>query len=216
MTSNVRPVKTALGSGTAASEVEPAPSISETRVEAYRLTEDIGFTRQQAGFISDDLGDLHKRGHDVEWRTRSAECGQASVSTMLADLADLGFAWRDIARMVGVSVPAIQKWRRGERASGDSRQRVASLLAASDLIREHYMVEDIASWFEMPLVKRVPVTPIDLYADDRADLVFAFASGQEDPEALMSQYKPDWRDVYRSDFETFTASDGNRSVRLKG
>lgn len=216
MTSNVRPVKTALGSGTAASEVEPAPSISETRVEAYRLTEDIGFTRQQAGFINDDLGDLHKRGHDVEWRTRSAERGQSSVSTMLADLADLGFAWRDIARMVGVSVPAIQKWRRGERASGDSRQRVASLLAASDLIREHYMVEDIASWFEMPLVKRVPVTPIDLYADDRADLVFAFASGQEDPEALMSQYKPDWRDVYRSDFETFTASDGNRSVRLKG
>lgn len=215
MTSNVHLVKTGLDSGTAASEVEPAPSISETRVEAYRLTEDIGFTRQQAGFISDDLGDLHKRGHDVEWRTRSAERGQSSVSTMLADLADLGFAWRDVARMVGVSVPAIQKWRRGERASGDSRQRVASLLAASDLIRDHYMVEDIASWFEMPLVKRVPVTPVDLYADDRADLVFAFASGQEDPEALMSQYSPDWREVYRSDFETFIAIDGNRSVRLK-
>ncbi len=209
-------MKTALGSGTAASEVEPAPSISETRVEAYRLTEDIGWTRQQAGFISEDLGDLHKRGHDVEWRTRSAERGQASVATMLGDLADLGFAWRDLARMVGVSVPAMQKWRRGEKASGDSRQKVASLLAACDLIRDHYMVEDIASWFEMPLVKRVPITPIDLYADDRADLVFAFASGQEDPEALMSQFDPDWRDRYQSDFETYVASDGNHSVRLKG
>ena len=215
MASSVRGVKTALGSGTAASEVTPAPSISETRVEAYRLTEDIGFSRQQAGFMSEDLGDLHKRGHDVEWRTRSAERGQSSVGTMLGDLADVGFAWRDIARMIGVSVPAIQKWRRGERASGDSRQRLASLLAACDLIREHYMVQDIASWFEMPLVKRVSITPIDLYADDRADLVFAFASGQEDPEALMSQYRPEWRELYRSEFETFVASDGNQSVRLK-
>ena len=118
--------------------------------------------------------------------------------------------------MVGVSVPAMQKWRRGEKASGDSRQKGASLLAACDLIRDHYMVEDIAAWVEMPLVKRVPITPIDLYADDRADLVFAFASGQEDPEALMSQFDPDWRDRYQSDFETYVASDGNHSVRLKG
>jgi hypothetical protein len=212
---NVRPLQTALDGGTAASEIAPAPGISETRVEAYRLTEDIGWTRQRAGVISDDLVDLHKRGHDVEWRTRSAERAQSSVVTMLGQLADFGFAWRDLARLVGVSVPAIQKWRRGEKASGDSRQKVASLLAACDLIRDHYFVEDIGSWFEIPLVRRVPLTPIDLYADDRADLVFAFASGQEDPESLVSQFDPEWRVKFHSDFETFVAADGNRSVRLR-
>lgn len=209
-------METAIGSGTAASDVAPALSISETRVQAHRLTEDIGWNRQKVGFINDDFGNLHKRSHDVEWRTRSAERGQAGVATMLTELADLGFAWRDLARMVGVSVPAMQKWRRGEKASGDSRQKVASLLAACDLIAAHYMVEEIASWFEMPLVKRVPITPIDMYADDRADLVFALASGQEDPEALMTEYDLEWREKYRSDFETFLASDGNRSVRMKG
>jgi hypothetical protein len=214
--SESRRMETAIDGGTVASDVAPALSISETRVQAHRLTEDIGWNRQKAGFINDDFGDLHKRSHDVEWRTRSAERGQAGVATMLTELADSGFAWRDLARMVGVSVPAMQKWRRGEKASGDSRQKVASLLAACDLIRDHYMVEEIASWFEMPLVKRVPVTPIDMYADDRADLVFAFASGQEDPEALMTEYDLEWREKYRSDFETFLATDGNRSVRMKG
>ena len=105
---------------------------------------------------------------------------------------------------------------RGEKASGDSRQKLASLLAACDLIKQHYMVEEIASWFEMPLVRGAPVTPIDLYSADRADLVFDFASGQEDPEALLTVFDPEWRERYRSNFEVFTGADGNRSVRLKG
>lgn len=135
---------------------------------------------------------------------------------MLDELAGLGFAWRDIARLVNVSVPAVQKWRKGEKASGDSRARIASLLAACDLIKSHYMVEDIASWFEMPLSSSAPVTPITLYAANRADLVFEFASGHQDPEVLLSEFEPDWRERYRSDFEVFEASDGHRSIRMKG
>jgi hypothetical protein len=135
---------------------------------------------------------------------------------MLAELADLGFAWRDIARLVNVSVPAVQKWRKGEKVSGDNRHRMASLLAACDLIKSHYMVEEIASWFEMPLSSSAPITPITLYAANRADLVFEFANGQVDPEALLSEFEPDWRERYRSDFEVFEAGDGNRSIRMKG
>lgn len=150
----------------------------------------------------------------VEWRTAAAERGKASVASMLSDLADLGFAWRDIARLVKVSVPAVQKWRRGEKASGESRGRVASLLAACDLITSHYLVDEVASWFEMPLSPSAPVTPITLYAADRADLVFEFASGHADPEALLSEFDPDWCERYRSDFEVFEAGDGNRSIRM--
>ena len=78
------------------------------------------------------------------------------------------------------------------------------------------MVDEIASWFEMPLSSSAPVTPIVLYAANRADLVFEFASGHADPEALLSEFDPDWRERYRSDFEVFEAGDGNRSIRMKG
>mgnify|MGYP003610418792 CR=1 FL=1 len=192
------------------------PTLTETRVTAARLTSEIGGNRSVARTFNESYDDLHKTIHDVEWRTAAAERGKASVMSMLAELADLGFAWRDIARLVNVSVPAVQKWRRGEKASGDSRFRIASLLAACDLITSHYLVEEIASWFEMPLSASAPVTPIDLYEANRADLVFEFANGHADPEALLSEFEPDWRERYRSDFEVFEAGDGNRSIRMKG
>lgn len=191
-------------------------TLAETRVTAALLTSEIGGSRSVARTLHEEYDDLHKSIHEVEWRTTAAERGKASVLSMLSELADLGFAWRDIARLVNVSVPAVQKWRKGEKASGDSRIRIASLLAACDLITSHYGVDEIASWFEMPLAVSAPVTPIGLYAANRADLVFEFASGHADPEALLSEFEPDWRERYRSDFEVFDAGDGNRSIRMKG
>lgn len=199
-----------------ASESITTPTRSETRLVAARLTDEVGGNRSEARVLHERYDDLHQHIHDVEWRTVAAERAKSSVATMLAELADLGFAWRDIARLVHVSVPAVQKWRKGEKASGESRQRLASLLAACDLITDHYLVDEIASWFEVPLSVSAPMTPIDLYSADRADLVFEFASGHVDPEALLTQFDPDWRERYRSDFEVFEAGDGNRSIRMKG
>lgn len=209
-------VESALGSRATASDSATASSLSETRLTASRLTAEVGGNRSVARMLREDLDNLHKRIHDVEWRTVAAERGKSSVSTMLVELADLGFAWRDIAKLVNVSVPAVQKWRKGEKASGDSRIRIASLLAACDLITSHYMVDEIASWFEMPLSTHAPITPISLYAASRADLVFEFANGHVDPEELLSEFEPDWRERYRSEFEVFEAGDGNRSLRMKG
>jgi hypothetical protein len=103
----------------------------------------------------------------------------------------------------------------GERATGESRLKVASLLAACDLIAEHYDVREIASWFEMPLVADVPVTPIDLYATEQPQLVFEYASGHDDPEQVLTSFDPEWRARYRSDFEVFRAGDGELSIRPK-
>ena len=209
-------VESALGSRATAGDPTVTRNLTETRLTPPRLTTEVGGIRSVARALHDDVDDLHKRTHEDEWRMAAAERGRASVTSMLTELADLGFAWRDIARMVGVSVPAVQKWRKGEKASGDSRIRIASLLAACDLITSHYMVDEIASWFEMPLSSSAPVTPIVLYSANRADLVFEFASGHVDPEALLSEFDPDWRERYRSDFEVFDAGDGNRSIRMKG
>ena len=209
-------VATALTKPGTAGESIGTSALSDTQMMASRLTEDVGGGRNEVRVLHEQYGDLHQRSHDVEWRAATAARAKSGVNTLLNDLAGLGFAWRDIARLVGVSVPAVQKWRIGEKASGESRKRLASLLAACDIIADHYMVEEIASWFEVPLSSSAPITPIDLYADDRADLVFEFASGHSDPEALLTQFSPDWRELYRSDFEVFEASDGNYSIRVKG
>lgn len=209
-------VESALATPATAGGATTPPTLTETRLTVARLAAEVGGNRSEVRILHEDYNDLHKEVHDVEWRTAAAERGKASVASMLTELADLGFAWRDIARMVGVTVPAVQKWRKGEKASGDSRIKIASLLAACDLIASHYMVEEIASWFEMPLSPSAPVTPIGLYSENRADLVFEFASAQTDPEALLTEFDPEWRERYRSDFEVFEAGDGNRSIRMKG
>jgi hypothetical protein len=107
----------------------------------------------------------------------------------------------------------MQKWRRGEGATGENRARLARLLAACDLISEHYLVEDPAAWFEVPLVVGVPVTPLDLYAAERADLVFEHAVGDGDPEPLLGAFDADWREHFRSDCEVFRAEDGELALR---
>jgi len=201
--------------GTIGSEIIPPEEVSATRTAAKLLTEDIGFGRARARVLNEEFNDLHQRSHFVEWRAMTADHGKAGMTEMLAELAELGFAWRDVARLASVSVPAVQKWRRGEGATGENRRRVASLLAACDLIAEHYEVREIASWFEMPLVGEAPVTPIDLYAEERADLVFDYASGHADPVQILSDFDPQWRERYRSDFEVFRATDDQLSIRPK-
>jgi DNA-binding transcriptional regulator YiaG len=189
------------------------PSVTGT--SAAKLTERIGFGRSEVRELSERYQDLHKQSHFAEWDQRTAVRGKMAPADILAALGKLGFAWRDIARLVGASVAAVQKWRRGAGVSGDSRRRLASLLAACDLITEHYAVNEIASWFEMPLLRDVPVTPLDLYASGQHRLVFEYSSGHLDPEQVLTEFNPGWRERYRSDFEVYRAGDGELSIRPK-
>lgn len=201
-------------SGTRTSATLP-PSIDETQLSAINLNERAGFVRGAARQLTNETEELHRDITYIEWGARTAARGKEAPVDLLNELADLGFAWRDIARMIGVSVAAIQKWRRGERITGGNRRHLASLLAACDQVAENYLVSELASWFEMPLVSETPVTPADLYATNRTDLVFDYASGHTDPASVLSNFDPDWRERYRSDFEVFTAADGQRSLRRR-
>jgi transcriptional regulator with XRE-family HTH domain len=150
-----------------------------------------------------------------EWQSKSTDFVRQDMPTLLSGLADLGFSWRHIARLIGVSVPAVQKWRRGQAATGQSRFNAAAILAASALIEEHYLVRDVASWFEAPIVLGYPVTAIDLYASKKPQLVFRLATGKSDPEQVLSAFDPDWREKYRSEFEVFESEDGGLAIRAK-
>lgn len=204
-----------LGPGTVGTDINPPPALTKTKTMATVLTEDIGYIRQRARNLHEATDKLHQQSQYAEWNTRTNKRGRASTQDMLDELGDLGFAWRDVAKLVGVSVAAIQKWRRGEGTTGENRQKVASLLAACELVSEHYGIQEVTSWFEMPLQLGVPVTPIDLWASGRPDLVFDFASGHTDSEQILTAWDPQWRDRYRSDFEVFRAADGQLSIRPK-
>ncbi|MDB6680584.1 hypothetical protein PMQ18_09285, partial [Bifidobacterium longum] len=139
-------------------------TLSETGSATSDLTKEIGYSRDVARVLKSDFDDLHHQSLNVDWRRRTMERGKTDVPGLLEELSDLGFAWTAIAKLIGVSAPAIHKWRRGGSATGASRGKLAGLLAACDIIHGSIGVDDVASWFEMPVLPHVPVTPIDCFA----------------------------------------------------
>jgi transcriptional regulator with XRE-family HTH domain len=204
--------------GTASSDVAPPPKLpyaTGSSPTLSELTERAGFLNNRAQILHSDTDDLHLDVIMQEWQSKSTDLVRQDMPTLLGQLADLGFAWRDIARLIGVSVPAVQKWRRGNAATGQSRFHAAAVLAACALIADHYLVKDIASWFEAPVVFGYPITALDLYAAKKPQLVFRLATGKADPEQVLSAFDPDWRETYRSDFEVFESEDGGLAIRAK-
>ena len=56
---------------------------------------------------------------------------------------------------------------------------------------------------------------MDMIGRDRWDLVLRLASSHgEDPEAMLDEFEPGWRNRYESSVEVFTGPDGLPGVRL--
>ena len=84
------------------------------------IVEGIGFVRSRARLLGEDVvqverqtGLLHRRAFDAQLNARARDIARRPALDILEELASCGFAWRDIARMVGVSVPALRRWRQG-------------------------------------------------------------------------------------------------------
>jgi hypothetical protein len=117
--------------------------------------------------------------------------------------------------MVGVSGPALRRWRSGDLPSGEHRRGIAQLLAFAEIIRDELVVFEPASWMEIPVSSQAPTTPVDLYAANHLDTVFDLASEHCTPEQALDQVEPEWRIKYRSDWEVDTAGDGQPYIRLR-
>lgn len=198
---------------------EPQPTRTRTIAE---LDEEVGHQRGATRLLVEDVSTLSARSADLHRATtadRITELARERAKfvprTLLEALDALGFAWRDVARCLHVSVPAVRKWRHGESISGEHRQQLARLVAVCDLLREVHMVEDVAGWFETPLLTRIPVTPLDLYISGLEHLVIEHAAQHTSVEEVLNQYDPEWRQRCRSDFERFTAADGEISLGLR-
>ncbi|MFH8220325.1 hypothetical protein ACH4C2_13690 [Streptomyces sp. NPDC018057] len=195
--------------------IEPVEPVTTVASQLDELAEEAGSLRSTSKYMAESTSELHQRVLFQSWQHRISERGKIAPKVLLDEIADLGFAWRDVARMIGVSVAAVQKWRRAGGVTGENRRRLASLLALCDEITERYHIQEVASWFEMPLTASAPVTPIDMYADGQPRLVLEHASGHSDEEEILTAYDPDWRERYRSDFEVYLESDGAMSIRSK-
>ncbi len=209
-------------SSTAQSAIESSAIESQTRTIAD-LVEETGFLRNQTRLLVKDSSEVHRdssRVHTDALRhllaSRTGERSRQQLDDLLGILNGEGFAWRDLSRLIGVSVPAIRKWRRGEAATGENRRRVAELVAFCDIVRRRDLISDVAGWLEVPLVDGAPVTGLDLLAANRFDLLFRWAGDTDvDPELIMDEYEPGWRSKYASEFEVFVDVDGQKSLRYK-
>lgn len=208
---------------TGASVGHVPPRLERTRT-IQDVVDDIGYLRNRSESLIHDsrdihesIGQLHSDSLDEELRSLTVRHAREHLPTLLDSLSTLGFSWRDIARIAGVSVPAVRKWRRGESATGDNRQRVARIVALCEIAAERYIIADVAGWLETPLHPDAPLNGLDLMASERFDLVLALAREQPgDPERVLDEFEPDWRARYRSDVEVFTAPDGLPGLRLTG
>lgn len=171
--------------------------------------------RRRALDLHAETRELNESATEGDLAARQQEHAKKSPVDMLAELSLLGLAWRDIARMVGVTVAALQKWRRGDGTSGENRAALAKILALMEMLTDRFISEP-ASWLEMPIREGVAVTPLDLIAGNRYDLVLGLASGHESesPESALDAFEPGWRSSrVDSVFETYVAADGVVSIR---
>jgi hypothetical protein len=182
---------------------------------ARDLAEQAGYLRNRTALVNDDAAVVHHDALHIQLEVRTSQLVKQNPARLLEQLSELGFAWRDIARMVGVSVPALRRWRVGELPNGDNRRAIAQLLAFAQIIRDDQLVFEPASWMEVPIVGDAPTTPIDLYASGQIDIIYDLAAEHCSPEVALDTAEPGWRDKYRSDWEVDTAEDGQPFIRLK-
>ena len=157
----------------------------------------------------------HSDTLDAELRTVANERNKEPLGELLAKLSALGFSWRDIARIVGISVPALRKWRLGGTATGDNRKKLATLVAFCDIANTRFRIPQIAAWLEAPVHPEAPLTCLDMMAGGRFDLVLRLARDvSPDPQTVLDEFEPGWRERYASDVEVFTGPDGIPGLRL--
>ena len=185
---------------------EVVAEVGHLRSRTRLLGEDVAETDR-------DVGEAYREALSDQLDVKARMTAKRSVADMLGELADAGFSWRDIAALVGVSVPAVRRWRLGEPATGANRLAVARTVALVEMLRDDHLVSDVASWMEVPLVSAAPVTAIDLAAAGLFQEVIEIAANHSTGEDVLDRTQPGWRERYRSDYEVFEAPDGELGTR---
>jgi hypothetical protein len=205
-------------SGTAGTLLTKPALPSETKISGLlAATDEAASKRRNADVDLRRAGMVHRSRYLDQWHMRAKKWAEKPASEMLQSLYTSGFSWRDIARLLEVSVPAVQKWRNGSKVTTKNLTRLRDFMAGYDMVAAHLIEVDVASWLDVPLMSDVPITPLDLWSFTNPVLFFEYALASDvRPEAILDEYDPDWRAKYRDDgFETFIGTDGRMGIRTK-
>jgi transcriptional regulator with XRE-family HTH domain len=192
----------------------------ETTVSADLLADRAGFLRNRARILGADVAgvqhevaDFHRSTIGPAIRAKAVEVAKRPLADLLQELADLGFSWRAIAELCEVSVPALRKWRIGtSEPARTNRQRLAELVAVSELLTADHLIDDVAAWLEMPLDANSVVTAFDLLRQHRDDCVVELAGAHRAPADVLDEVDPEWRSR-RIQFEVVEGPDGEHLIR---
>lgn len=175
------------------------------------------YLRTEVEMLGGEVQELHGEARELDLTDRTFQKTKKSVPSLLEELAgERGMGWSDIAEVVGVSISAVRKWRRGGDASPESRSRLARIAALLDVLEEKGLVQDPAAWMEMdlPLDSGYFIRPLDLYLEGHVLELVDLAEQRQTIAQVLDQVKPNWR-ASRSDFEVFIDTDGQRSIRRR-
>ena len=178
------------------------------------LANKAGALRSDVGLLSEDVAQVHGDSLQLQLESRAAAAARKAPARLLDDLADWGFSWTSVARVVGVSIPAVRKWRHGNPLSGENRRNLALLVAFVGVLEEDYLIEDGASWLDMPLAES-SFTGIDVLAAGQAHYLMQYAAGHITSSGLLDSALPTWRETLDDRFEVFEAQDGGRALRMR-
>jgi transcriptional regulator with XRE-family HTH domain len=119
-----------------------------TRISnAERTERDAGRRRREAR----EAIDWHEQALRSLLHHKTDDKARLGLQSLLITLtAGYGLGWSDIARLVGVSVPAVRKWRHGGDITSARLQNVARLVAFLDMLEEEE-IRDPAAWLDLPL-----------------------------------------------------------------
>ena len=194
---------------------EPATPLAVAPTATRTLSLRVDYLRSNVDNLGGEVHELHVEARELDLTERTFEKGKKAVATLLEELtSERGMGWSDIAEAVGVSVSAIRKWRKGGDASPESRNNLARIAALLDVLEEKGLVQDPAHWMEMdlPLGAGYFIRPLDLYLDGHVTALIELAEQRRSMTQVLDEVRPDWR-ASRSDFEVYTDTDGERSIR---
>lgn len=196
---------------------EPSQQTANATVEG--LVRKASEVRDEVRIVGEDVEGLHGTLQTQALDGRTAELGLREPASLLGELADTcGLSWTLIGKLLGASQTSVRKWRRGETVAPENRRAIARLLAFLERLEASSPAMcNQASWLEMRIAEESTLTPADLYAMGRYELLLDLASLRYAPHEVLAAVDPAWRTKYGVDdrFEVTIAPDGQSSVVVR-
>lgn len=153
---------------------------------------------------------------DLDAKT-STYCERSSKA-LLNQLLNMGFAWIHIAKMIHVPVYIVRDLDfdkdNCEDLSKEPHTELARLLALIEIFADRFPDRNIPSWLETTL-DGYYYSGIDVIAENQIELLVRYAYKEITNIELLNKCFPNWEDNFDSRIEAFTASDGEKAIRLR-